>query len=542
MTLELSLPPLLTRVTTEIELRPAQVERWLAALPLLNVADTGQRLLSALSAYNRIAIEPATRLALIELYREPARQIARELEKRYVGLPLPLPDKARSVAEAVRQMHTEFAYGYKHVVATQSAVEGAALRPEQRREAALPIQRAIRYLTEVLINSYTAYAASPDGTWREIHALYRHAEQLGLADVAVPDALNSTRPTQSVADAYKHALLLDFSDPYHLPARLTVRCDLYLDRYAGAALLTTLPAQYDPTCQFLIDMNADRAGVPYVEGTAPAPAEGYRLLNTIDLARQIHAHLTLLQQGQTPESDGLPVEFYSDGAGELLRRLIHAWGINPQRMYRRSARAEADVDVAVGLPACHYWLHGGKGFVRSSDFVGPLPNRHQLSGVTPSEPTAPDTSGYPFETWRLEDESAGGMALTKKGLVRVPVRVGDLVAIRFVGDMEWGLAAVRWARSANPSDVEIGTQRLAPSAQAVVIQPEDGVRDFEPALRLPALPALEQPGSLIVPRGLYRPQRVFYIDDGFRLYRIRGTQLVELTNAFERFQYAEDEA
>ena len=542
MALELSLPPPLVRVNPDIELRPAQVERWLADLPLLNIAETGQRLLTALSAYNRIAIEPATRLALIELYRQPARQIARELEKRYVGLPLPLPDKARSVAEAVRQLHTEFGYGYKHVVVAQSAAEGAPLRPEQRRDAALPIERAIRYLTEVLVNSYTAYAAAPEGTWREIHALYRHAEQLGLADVAVPDALNSTRPTQSVADAYKHALLLDFSDPYHLPARLTARCDLYLDRYAGAALLTALPAQYDPTCQFLIDMNADRAGVPYVEGAAPAPAEGYRLLNTIDLARQIHAHLTLLQQGQTPESDGLPAEFYSDGAGELLRRLIHAWGINPQRMYRRSARAEADVDVAVGLSACHYWLHGGKGFVRSSDFVGPMPNRHQLSGVTPSGPMAMDTRDYPFETWRLEDESAGGMALTKKGLVRVPVRVGDLVAIRFVGDIEWALAAVRWARSANPSDVEIGTQRLAPSAQGVVIQPEDGARDFEPALRLPALPALEQPGSLVVPRGLYRPQRVFYIDDGFRLYRIRGTQLIELTNAFERFQSAEDEA
>lgn len=338
--------------------------------------------------------------------------------------------------------------------------------------------------------------------------------------------------------------MLDLSDPYHLPARLTARCDLYLDRYAGAAVLTALPAQYDPTCQFLIDMNTDRAGVPYVEGAAPAPAEGFRLLNTIDLARQIHAHLTLLQQGRTPEPDGLPEEFYADGAGELLRRLILAWGINPQRMYRRNARTTGEVDVAVGVEACHHWLHGGRGFIRSSSFVGPLPNRAQLTGVAPPTPEAPPTPDHPYENWHLEDESAGGMALTKKGLVRVPVRVGDLVAIRFAGDVEWGLAAVRWARSANPSDVEVGTQRLAPSAQPVVVQPDDGpsARDFVPALRLPALPALEQPGSLIVPRGMYRTDRVFYIDDGFRLYRVRGTQLIELTNAFERFQYTEDEA
>ena len=544
MTLELSLPALLTRVNPEMELRPAHVERWLASLPLLNVAETGQRLLTALSAYNRITIEPELRLTLLELYRPAARQVALELQKRYLGLPLPLPDKARSVAEAVRQLHTELAYGYKRVVLAHSTSEAPQRRADQRRHMALPIQRALRYLTDVLFNSYTAYSTYPPGTWREIHALYHHGEQSGLTDVAVPDALNSTRPTQSIADAYKHALLLDFSDPYHLPARLTARCDLYLDRYAGAAQLTPVPAQHDPTCQFVIDIGADRAGMPYVEEAAVTPAERFRLLNTIDLARQIHAHLTQLQQGRNPEPDGLPEEFYNDGAGELLRRLILAWGINPQRVYRRNVRTESDVDVAVGLDACHYWLHGALPFVRSSNFVGPLPDRGQLSGVTPTAPSAPATPDYPYETWRVEDESAGGMALTKKGLVRVPIRIGDLVAIRFGGDIEWGLAAVRWARSANPSDVEIGTQRLAPSAQAVMIQPEEGpgTKAFTPALRLPAIPALNQPGGLVVPRGMYRPERVFYIDDGFRLYRIRGTQLIELTNAFERFQYTEDEA
>ena len=544
MTLELSLPALLTRINPEVELRPAHVERWLADLPLLNVAETGQRLLTALSAYNRITIAPDTRLALLELYRVAARQVAIELQKRYLGLPLPLPDKARSVAEAVRQLQTELAYGYKHVVVANGTGAASTLRTDQRQQVATPIQRALRYLTEILFNSYTAYSAYPPGTWREIHALYHHAEQLGLTDVAVPDALNSTRPTQSIADAYKHALLLDFSDPYHLPARLTARCDLYLDRYAGAAQLAPVPAQYDPTCQFVIDIDADRAGVPYLEEAAVAPAERFRLLNTIDLARQIHAHLTQLQQGRNPEPDGLPEEFYSDGAGELLRRLILAWGIHPHRMYRRNARAESDVDVAVGLDACHYWLHGTQPFVRSSNFVGPLPDRGQLSGIPPATPSAPATPSYPHETWRLEDESAGGMALTKTGLVRAPIRVGDLVAIRFADDAEWGLAAVRWARSANPSDVEVGIQRLAPSAQAVMIQPEDGpgAKAFVPALRLPAIPALDQLGGLVVPRGMYRPERIFYVDDGFRLYRIRGTQLVELTNAFERFQYTEDEA
>jgi hypothetical protein len=55
-----SVPPFSTRVLTEVELRPEKVKQSLADLPLLNTAETGRKLFSTLSIYNRIAIEPAT--------------------------------------------------------------------------------------------------------------------------------------------------------------------------------------------------------------------------------------------------------------------------------------------------------------------------------------------------------------------------------------------------------------------------------------------------------------------------------------------------
>ena len=541
MALALSLPALLTRVQAEIELRPPKVKEWLEALPLLNVAETGQRLLTSLSAYNRIAIEPATRLALLELYRPAVRQITRELQKRYVGLPLPLPDKAKGAADAGRQLHTEMAYGYKHVVMAHA--DDSARPVREAIALALPIQRAMRYLTDVLIGAYTDYSPPPAGTWQELHTLYRHGEQLGLVHSPVVDAMNAARPTVCVGDAYKHALLLDCSDPYHLPARLVLRGDTYLDRYADVAQLTDVPTHFDPTCQFLIDTAADRAGVPYGDNAQATAPERHRLLNTIELARLIHAQLMLLQHGQTPEADGLPADFYADGGGELLRRLIQAWGVHPQRAYRRNPRAQAHVEVAVGLSASHYWLNGGRPLDRSSNFVGPLPRGEALSH-TAAQTQAPTEPPYPREHWHVDDESAGGMALSKRGLVRAPVRVGDLIAVRFPDDGDWALVAVCWVRSANPSDVQIGKQRLAPSAQPVLVQSEAAPAgaDFLPALRLPALPALQQPKTLLVPRGVYKPERRFHIDDGYRLYPVRGTHLVELTSAYERFQYEDTDS
>lgn len=538
MGLNISVPALSARLSADIELRPAKVETWLAGLPILNIADTGRQLHRNLSTYNRLAIEPKIRLQLLELYRNPIRQIAHELQKRYVGLPLPLSDKAKSNAEANRELHAEMAYGYKHAVLAAGEIDPAALKPAARAEHALPIQRAIGYLTELLTISYTAYSPYPGGIWSEIHALYRCADQLGITDVEIPDTLNPTRPTGSVAHAYKHALLLDLSDPYHLPARLTVRCHQYLDRYASNAQLLPAPARFDPACHFLIDQDSDRAGVASVANGEVKNAHAYRLLDTVELARLVHTHLTTLQQGGAPEPDGLPRDFYAEGTQELLRRLILSWGVNPKRTFRRNAGDNARIEVAFGIPACQFWFNGGKGFTRSSNFVGPMPQRVRIE--TEQSAAAQAKPEYQPEAWQLHDESAGGMALAKTGLIRTPVRVGDLIACRAANDHEWMIAAVRWVKSANPSSVEIGTERLAPAARAAMIAftaDDKHESEFLPALLLPNVAALKQLESLVVQRGVYRPGRIIHIDDGFRIYRVRASQLIELTSAFERFHY-----
>jgi cyclic-di-GMP-binding protein len=119
MALGLTLPAT-SRSLADIERRPGKVEKWIASLPLLNVSETGHKLCASLQAYNRSSVEPSLRLELLELYRAPIRHIGTELQKQYVGLPLPLPERYRIAAEQHRELHTELAYGYKHVVTAQA--------------------------------------------------------------------------------------------------------------------------------------------------------------------------------------------------------------------------------------------------------------------------------------------------------------------------------------------------------------------------------------------------------------------------------------
>jgi len=150
------------------------------------------------------------------------------------------------------------AYGYKLLAFNSTAV--TKLDPAQKSIVTVAIHRAIRYLTELLFRSYELYGPPPEGTWYEIHQLYRYAELLGITEVPLDDGLNDTLPHVSINHAYKQALLLDFSDPYHQPARLLARIYRYLDRWAGHAQLSPGVAALKSHCQFLINLDHDRAG------------------------------------------------------------------------------------------------------------------------------------------------------------------------------------------------------------------------------------------------------------------------------------------
>jgi hypothetical protein len=536
MPLTLAVPNLAARDAGEIELQPHKVKKWLDELPLLNVAETSLKLFTTLSLHNRVDYDPKLRLELLELFRYPVSQLALEFTKQYIGLPLPLSKKHKSVAEQNRQFQMEMANGYKRIVLGLSS---APSTPEQATQA-LAIERAIRCLTGALAVSYQTYSPCPQGAWKEIHALYAHAENLGLTETGVEDSFNKSVSACSVSHAYKQALLLDFSDPYHLPPRMIDWTHHYLDRWAPLAQLTVATSAYHPTCQFLIDQHNDHAGIAYTAGTVPEDPQRYRLLNTIELARQVHAQLTRLANGELPPAEGLRENFFQECGQDLLRRLVSAWGVNPQRSFRRSQTTDRRMEIAIGLDRINYWINGGKKFVVSSTFVGPVPQRTQLASeqIRHKDVHIP---GRELSTWDVHDESAGGLSLSKGGLIQLHIQVGDLLITRTPGDGNpWSVGVIRWVRSTGMSNIEIGIQHLAPSADPVVIKTvnEAGKEsDFLPALLLPEIKPLKQQQTLVTHRGVFKPDTGVFMDNGCRLYHIAPARLIEASHSFEQFSF-----
>jgi hypothetical protein len=602
MGLTLTVPDITDSPATNAETNASNLGRQLSQLPLLNPVESSHQLCRSLSALNQTELDSTQRLQLLELYRVPIKQMTQELQRQYIGRPLPLHERNKVAAEQTRQLQVEIAYGYKRIVLNASQPHDSQSHQKLGTESlATAIQRAIRYLTEVIVKSYQSYTFYPEGTWHEIHQLYTHSEHVGIVDTHVDDPLNQTVRNSSIGHAYKQALLVELSDPYHLPGRMIEKIQRYLDRWASLVHLRPATTTYDPKCQFLIDQRSDRGGEVYTGEAEIQQPEQYRLLNTIELAQVIHQQLSAIHKGHQPDPKGLDEDFFAQGGEDMLRRLINAWGINPKRHFPRKMVDDGnEMDVAIGIAAINYCINGSKEFALSSENSETASDGITI-GSSGQQWLSFDESAQPSHTpWKLRDESASGFALAKHGVESEHLRVGDLVATRTAGEENpWGIAVIRWMKSTQAVDMEIGMKRLAPTADPVAIKvfkvkpeedtsadeastethaaseeprdatngvedeeqneeiesqvedtdaaddetitvfsvPEEQGGDFLPALLLSRVRVLNQPQTLVTYRGTFKPDRLLLLDNGRTRNKILATKLVEITDTFERFQF-----
>ena len=558
MDLHLTVPEMDAENMTLVETKPAKAEQWLAGLPLLNPAETSYQIYNALVALNRMEIDDKTRFRLMEVYRAPVARLSTELKSDYIGLPLPLPHKGLQAAQRARSLQIEMAYGYKRLVL--NATESLKGRPSTRAMGSLAIllQRAIRYLAETLVKSYQYYAKPPDNTWREIHQLFELADAYGVLETQVDDELNQALPQSSVTNVYKQALLLDFSDPYHLPVRLVELIQHYLNRWSLLARLGPAKPAPAKNCQFLIDLHNDRAGEVMFPTEASYSEYQFRIMNTLELAKKIHAQLSMLQKGEKPATEGLHADFFdSPTTKEMLKRLLNSWGVIPKRSFSRKTKTGAHVDVAIGIRAINYWLNGGREFVLSSEFVGPMPQQRTKLGTKFVDTTEIDLSlmenedqGQTVEidpeliyaSWDIRDESAGGLGITKDKVRDQQVRVGDLIAVRASEDGLWEINNIRWVKTSDAGNLRIGMKRISPVARPVrlkIVDKDRAESDFMPAIMVPPLATIKQKQGLLTYRGVYKPGRELFFDDGYRLIKAVITRMVESSPVFEHFEYDE---
>ena len=143
--------------------------------------------------------------------------------------------------------------------------------------------------------------------------------------------------------------------------------------------------------------------------------------------------------------------------------------------------------------------------------------------------------------WKVRDESASGLSLVRDAESLTHVRVGDLLGILNEETNQWRAGVARWLKSEDSTHVEMGVEMLAPSVKPVAIRTISAGAVPErcaPALMLPAVPALHQPATLLVPPSLCQAGRdVYLINSDEKPQRVRVMRVLERSGAFEQILF-----
>lgn len=536
------------------ETDPQYARAWLESLPLADSAETGREIYHAVYTLNRLEADVSARFELMELYGPVVASVCAGLQSYLAHQVPPLGPKKRQLAEFLRRLHVEMAYGYKLCLHNLGK---ARFRVGRRARLVRSAERALFHLGEVLLRSYVVYMPYPGGTWREIHELYRLAEAAGFSEERVPEAsADATEASSSatIRSQYLRVLLLGVANPYQLSLGMAQQVQAFLARWGDTAVLSTELSVPNPAAHFLVELDADGPPQPFPRRIEPGrdPAS-LRTLNVFTLVRTLRGFVDRIEKGGAIDRNDLGVDWLETSCLDFLRRLVRLWGLSARRRHARRQQRHS-VLVCSGIDALHFFVNGQQPFDLSvvermasadADFIELDQLRDRSNGVEEDEPGPGRSEHHRVDRWQVRDVGPHGMALARYGDAQIGVRVGDLLGFQEPNDLgRWRAAVVRWMKSPESGSIELGVEFLCLSATPVAVRRlhTDGRGDtpYRAGLRLEADPRLRRPATLLVARGLLAERRdLELVDSDGAVRRVRPMRLLERTGAFEQFVYAD---
>jgi hypothetical protein len=226
----------------------------------------------------------------------------------------------------------------------------------------------------------------------------------------------------------------------------------------------------------------------------------------------LRSFIVKLKTGEAFRDIGLAEEPPNFNALHLFSRLHQSWRGNVKRGFNRYEPGQSHVEVVSGIPAIHRLFDA----------------KQKASDAASSESAA---------RWRVVNDSASGMAISAHAQEVPQVRMGNPIALREENSPTtgWMLGVIRWGKMSKGQVVVAGVEKLAPTAAFVVLRfPEGTAANLgQPAMLIPANPALQTEERLMLPQGLYQRGRTADMWLGGERRHIGLGNLVEQTPFYD---------
>lgn len=507
----------------------------LAATPVTNLPQVEATLAGLLDGMHATPPPPLAYLEVLERVRPVLAFVQEETAQRYAHKPLPPGDREEDALLRVVRLWQAAVRAYAQVA------ELGRGEPALSAQTALIRQRCIYYSGRALFEYFRARREVPGGLWSNLHRHYSSAELGKIADVAVSEPLDEYNRQQSCAAAYAAILLVEIANPYaHAPRELSWLFNWgprfgHFTEIAGVDDTTDLQA-------YVADLSLDEGAKPLEMATR---GPNLRRLVTTRLAAEMQRVLSKLKRNSSPAKLGLGGDCMQPGCAAALAALYRPWCQNasPRRFPRRGGSGTAF--ACYGFDSIHYFVNGREfvqpEHVRSysrSDWEVITTWRYQ---VDPSEQLHVRAAqiGYTLEPWEVGDQSVAGFRMHRRGSGH-PLSHGQLIGLRPPDGELLLLCQVSWLMYEAGGDLQAGVHVLPGVPQAVGVRPT-GINvaageKYSRGFLLPAMPALKEVASIVLPRGWFSDQRVIELFAERRI-EVRLIELLTQGPDFDRASF-----
>ena len=551
---------------TGTELSPAFLtaiacQDWLVKVPLANAIQAQSMFLRQLNLLHRFTLPPSERFAILEVLRGPVSDVQNDAVRKFAGKPLPFAPHEQAALDSALGVWHMLALGYLRCFDALCGQAGGmssmpALLAEQAlcagnadlaARAATLAQRTLSVFADWQVDLCRGEQAPDALYWKRLHQVFGAAEILGVAARAVNDPVRHGNAQSSALAVFAECNLLSTANLYELPARHLGWVARWARRWgAKLALLKTPPEDIrNRAVPLWVDLESDRPA-SYV----PHAANGGRWLETTELRKSLMTRSALLEQGRAPAELQLGDDVTQPAAGQLLERVLQRWckGGVARRHERRTA--SGGCSFIAGFDAVHYHLSGRQAFRapsrddatlrREREEFETFGDRSHRSGDTGRDDVSPVENWQVMDDWHLLNESVAGLRLTRPLREGVRVGAGLLIAVKTTDSQRFSLGNVRWALRDGKDSLAAGIQLFPGEPRAVAVrtvEPGAAAGPWRQGFLLPAIAAIREPASVVLPAGSFRIDRTIEVMADQHVTALKLFRVLDRGIEFERCNF-----
>jgi hypothetical protein len=564
--------------------QPRKLKKWLSNLKLANMGDYTRGIYNGLLRLNRLAVAPKHRLENMEIMREYARYIFDQLHKNFINRTLPLPEKSLKIINLNQAMLSEMAVGYKIIIFEASN----NLTKVDNKVLTFACERALHYLSEMLLRSSQVYSDLPAGSWSDIHRIYSYAKSKDIEKKKIKNH-EVIKDSISIEDHYKQILLFSLARPHALRQSDSERVYNSMSDWASYTTLSATPIANKMNRYFISEIDSDRPP----NCISDQDMKKLHRIRAIDTEKLIGY---LREQVSSEEPFVNTISIGEQLSQDTLKTLISSLSLCAKRRFSRAERSD-DIRVTIGLGNVFNSLNEEVITTKSRQKKKPLSRTFSLESIPDSERVDKDVfakqdpsffithpemtgkreasagawdmvakgrtltasyakelqqqetamgelnTGDPDTHWKISNVSAGGFCLHWTSASTSKAQVGELIGIRereADHTYQWRVGVIRWMQYTLQKGLEIGVQVLSPKVISCTVQRLER-RKEKPfnCLMLPGIKPIQQPSTLLLPAHAFQKNNMLKIHVYERDMEIKLGTIREHTGSFTQFQFSQ---